>query len=77
MEKHDLLHEFPEYQEKIHKLKTGNAHFRKTFDEYHEVEHKIHRINTGNELATDDEVKELKAHLLFLKDDLYQQIKTN
>jgi hypothetical protein len=77
MEKHDLLHEFPEFQDKIHELKTSDVRFRKSFDEYHEVEHKIHRINAGNELATDEEIKELKAHLLFLKDELYQQLKSN
>ncbi|MBA4135475.1 MAG: GTP-binding protein, partial [Flavobacterium sp.] len=32
MEKHDLLHEFPQYQEKIHELKVSDAHFRKLFD---------------------------------------------
>lgn len=77
MEKHDLLHEFPEYQEKIHELKTNDVHFRKAFDEYHEVEHRIHRIHMGNEIASDEQVKELKAHLLYLKDQLYQQLKSN
>jgi uncharacterized protein YdcH (DUF465 family) len=53
MEKHDLLHEFPQYQEKIHELKVSDAHFRKLFDEYHEIEHQIHRINMGSEIAND------------------------
>lgn len=34
MEKHDLLHEFPEYQEKIHELIKENNHFKKLFDDY-------------------------------------------
>jgi uncharacterized protein YdcH (DUF465 family) len=35
MEKHhDILHEFPEFKEKITALKTSDAHFRKLFDEY-------------------------------------------
>jgi len=33
MEKHSLLNEFPEFSEKIHKMKIENAHFRKLFDE--------------------------------------------
>lgn len=33
VEKHDLLHELPEYREQIHTLKTGNAHFARLFDE--------------------------------------------
>ena len=71
MEKHDLLHEFPELQEKIHDLKITDAYFRKLFDEYHELEHQIHRINVGAEIATDNFLHELKAKLLFLKDGLY------
>ena len=30
--KHDLIHEFPEFKDKIHQLKTSNAHFAKLFD---------------------------------------------
>jgi uncharacterized protein YdcH (DUF465 family) len=75
MEKHDLKHEFPEYQDKIHDLKVSNAAFRKLFDEYHEVEHQIHRINMGSEIANDNFVHELKAKLLFMKDELYAYLK--
>ena len=74
MEKHDLLHEFPEYKDKIHELKISNEHFRKIFDEYHEVEHQIHRINMGYELANDTFVHELKAKLLFMKDEIYSYL---
>lgn len=74
MEKHDLLHEFPEHKEKIHDLKVSNEHFRKLFDEYHEVEHHIHRINMGSEIANDTFVHELKAKLLFLKDEIYSYL---
>lgn len=74
MEKHDLLHEFPQYQEKIHELKVSDAHFRKLFDEYHDIEHQIHRINMGSEVANDNFIHELKAKLLFLKDELYASL---
>lgn len=74
MERHDLLHEFPEYQEKIHQLKIDNPHFRELFDEYHELEHEIHRINTGVEIATDEYAHSLKAKLLFMKDELYAML---
>jgi len=71
MEKHDLLHEFPELQDKIHELKISDDYFRKLFDAYHELEHQIHRINVGAELAHDNYLHELKAKLLFMKDELY------
>jgi hypothetical protein len=74
MEKHDLLHEFPELQDKIHNLKVSDTHFRKLFDDYHELEHQIHRINMGSELANDQFVHELKAKLLFMKDEIYSYL---
>lgn len=75
MEKHDLLHEFPEHQEKIHQLKTENNHFRKLFDEYHELDHQLLRMKTGVEVVTDEALKELKAKSLHLKDELYKMIR--
>ena len=74
MEKHDLLHEFPEHKDKIHELKVSNENFRKLFDEYHEVEHQIHRINMGSEIANDQFTHELKAKLLFMKDEIYSHL---
>lgn len=74
MEKHDLLHELPEFQDKIHELKVSDPYFRKLFDEYHELDHQIMRIKTGVEIATDESLKKLKAHLLHLKDELYAKV---
>jgi len=53
MEKHDLHHEFPEFDQKIHDMKMNNTHFKKLFDEYHKVNNEIHSIET-RALATDD-----------------------
>ena len=39
MQKHDLLHEFPEMKDKIHELKTTDTCFRKMVDEYHELDY--------------------------------------
>jgi uncharacterized protein len=75
MEKHNLLHEFPEYQEKIHHLKINDNHFRRLFDEYDELEHQIERINKGIEIMTDEAFKELKVKMLFLKDEILNNLK--
>lgn len=74
-DKHDLLHEFPEYRDKIHELKLANSHFAKLFDEYHEVDHEVHRIETGIENTSDDYLEERKKIRLHLKDELYRIIK--
>jgi hypothetical protein len=70
MERHDLLHELPDFQDKIHELKISNNHFRKLFDEYHELEHEIHRINNNIETASDDYSYKIKAKSLFIKDEI-------
>ena len=74
MEKHDLVHEFPELRDKIHEMKTGNAHFRKIFDEYHETDHAIHRAETGAENVSDDFLTELRMKRVHLKDELYKML---
>ena len=74
MERHDLLHEFPEHQEKIHQLKIDDTHFSALFDEYQKVENQVHRINTGEEVAIDEFTHELKAKLLHLKDEIYSYL---
>jgi uncharacterized protein YdcH (DUF465 family) len=69
MEKHDLHHEFPQLDEKIHEMKVSNTHFKKLFEEYHDVNNDIHRIEMSM-VYTDDELKEMKTKRLLLKDKL-------
>lgn len=74
-EKHDLIHELPEYRETIHKLKTSDKHFSRLFDEYHEIDHEVHRIETGVETTSDEYLESKKKQRLHLKDELFQMIK--
>ena len=73
-EKHDLKHEFPEFEQKISELKLSDAHFRKLFDEYHELDHHIHRIENDSEPTTDEHLKELRRKRVHTKDELYQYL---
>ena len=75
IEKHDLIHELPEYRERIHELKLSNHHFAKMFDEYHELDHEIHRIEEGVETPADEYVEAQKKKRLFLKDQLLAMLK--
>ena len=77
MDKHDLLHEFPEHQGKIHQLKLENHHFKKLFDEYDELEHEIRRMNTGIETSSDVIMHTKKARLLFIKDEIFSILASN
>jgi uncharacterized protein YdcH (DUF465 family) len=74
-EKHDLIHELPEYKDKIHELKNSDPHFANLFDQYHEVEHEVRRIEEGNETTSDDYLEERKKLRLSLKDQLFEILK--
>lgn len=74
-EHHDLVHELPEYRDKIHELKVKDAHFAKLFDEYHEVDHEVRRIEQEIETPSDEYTEELKKKRLNLKDQLFAMLK--
>lgn len=74
VEKHDLLHELPEYREQIHNLKVSNNHFARLFDEYHDVDHEVRRIETGVETTSDDYLEQRKKVRLKLKDEMYAML---
>jgi len=74
MEKHDLHNEFPQFEDKIHEIKTNDTHFRKLFDEYEDLNHKIHGVESTS-LFTDDELNEMRSRRLHLKDELYDILK--
>ena len=74
-EKHDLIHEFPEFKDKIHDLKMTDPYFARLFETYHEVEHEVRRIEEGIENTSDDYLEELKKKRLKLKDDLFALLK--
>lgn len=75
-EKHDLVHELPEYRDKIHEMKLNNKHFARLFETYHEVDHEVHRIETGAENTSDDYLEERKKVRLNLKDELFQMLRS-
>jgi hypothetical protein len=77
MNQHDLKHEFPELEGKIHELKISNNHFKKLFDEYHDANKEIHRIESGAEATTDEVLTALRKQRLHLKDELYTMLTAN
>ncbi len=74
-ELHDLRHEFPEYNDRIHELKITSDHFRRLFDEYDELAHELVRIQQNIETPSDEVVEGLKLKRLNLKDKLYAMLK--
>lgn len=74
VEHHDLIHEFPEFKERIHELKVGDAKFREIFDEYHELTRSIENMeNEVTPVSTMTE-EEAKKKRLQMKDELYRMM---
>ena len=74
---HELHEEFPEFVEKMHELKTGDAHFAKMFDEYHELNRKVHRAETNVEPREELSEVDLRKRRGALKDEIYAYLKAN
>ncbi len=72
---HELAEEFPDLADKIHTLKTSDAHFAKLADQYHELNRQIHRIETDVEPASDEHQTELRKQRMALKDEIYALLK--
>jgi len=68
---HELAEEFPELVDRIHALKTENAHFARLFDEYHEVNRAVHRAETNVEPVDDMAEVALRRRRVALKDEIY------
>lgn len=75
LEKHDLHHEFPEFNDEIHHLKMNDNHFSRLFTEYHEVDQEVHRIEQGVENTSDEYLEQKKKERLNLKDKLFVMLK--
>jgi len=74
-DKHDLIHEFPEYRDAIHELKMKNNHFSRLFDEYHDIDHEVVRIENGAEATSDNYLEDRKKVRLKLKDELFSMLR--
>lgn len=74
-EDHDLHHEFPEFNDQIHKLKISDNHFKRLFEEYNDIVHQLVRVEQNIETPSDEVVEEMKKQRLHLKDQLYVMLR--
>ena len=65
------LHEaFPESADRLHALKTSDAHFARLADEYHALNRAIHRAETDVEPTDDLHMQEMRKQRLKLLDEI-------
>lgn len=48
IEKHDLMHELPEYCQQIHEMKVNNRHFARLFENYHHLDREVRKIEEAD-----------------------------
>jgi uncharacterized protein YdcH (DUF465 family) len=71
-EHHDLLHEFAQYREQIHELKTSDRNFRKFFDEDYYLTKNIEKREAEVNLVSTKTEQNAKIYRVHLKDQLYK-----
>ncbi|MES2412161.1 MAG: DUF465 domain-containing protein [Pseudomonadota bacterium] len=71
---HDLAHEFPQYLDKMHALKTHDPHFAKLFAQYDEDNHAIANLEKSGIAISDEGFEDLKKRRLKTKDEIYQRL---
>ena len=67
---HELAEEFPEHADKIHGLKTSDAHFAKMAEDYHTLNRAVHRAETDVEPTSNDVITDMRKERLQLKDKI-------
>ncbi|QIK38160.1 YdcH family protein [Caldichromatium japonicum] len=74
-ESHDLLHEFPDLQDRISALRTSNPEFAQLMDEYDSIDARVRTIEELGTPVADETIEEMKKQRLHLKDRLYAMLR--
>lgn len=71
---HELAEDFPGMEERIHALKTSNAHFARLMEEYHAVNGKVHLAETNVEPVDQSAETAMRKQRLALKDEIARML---
>lgn len=74
-ERHNLIHEFPEFRSTIQHLKVHDRDFARLLAEYDVTDKRIYGIEQQMQPVADTYLEELKRRRVNLKDRLYTILK--
>ncbi|MBK1717963.1 YdcH family protein [Thiocystis violacea] len=74
-ESHDLLHEFPDLEQKIANLRADNPEFAEIMDQYDGLDARVRSIEELGTPVADETIEDLKKERLLLKDTLYAMLR--
>lgn len=72
---HELHEEFPEFADRIHRLKVSDNHFARLAEDYHRLNRDIHRAEANVEPTSDEDLEDLKKQRLRIKDEIFAMLK--
>ncbi len=70
-ESHDLLHEFPELNDRINQLRAKDPVFAQRMQEYDALDKRVRELEELAQPVADETMEDLKKERLRLKDELY------
>ena len=73
--RHDLVSEFPEHKETIHRLKVSNEHFKKLATRYEEIDKSIVRAESRIDLLSEENEEKVRKERLQLKDEIFKMLR--
>ncbi|MGB7298156.1 MAG: DUF465 domain-containing protein [Burkholderiaceae bacterium] len=74
VDNHPLGRDFPTMRDKIHELKTSDAHFRRLMQEYEDIDRSVVRAEQGVDHLSDLALEAIKTKRVHLKDQLYAML---
>lgn len=75
-ESHDLIHEFPDLNAKIQRLREENAEFSQLMNDYDALDARVRRLEELGTPVADETIEDLKKERLIMKDRLYQMLRS-
>ncbi len=73
-EKHDLIHEFPEFEAKIEDMRASNEPFAALMDQYDGIDARVRKLEELGTPVADETIEDLKKERLKMKDQLYAML---
>ena len=74
-ESHDLLHEFPDLEERIAVLCDSDGEFADLMKDYDSLDARVRKLEELGTPVADETIEDLKKERLMMKDRLYEMLR--
>ena len=75
-ESHDVVHEFPEFRDRIDELCRTDSSFSSLMTEYDELDARIRQLEETGLPVADETIEDLKKERIMLKDRIFNILKS-